>query len=779
MIIKTIKKIRSKMIKELRFVLRNKSLIYTIILITIGVIFYILPSSFANLTPVNSIELYSKNTSFENNEPSSWKITKSVKWIGKKEAKITIDVDSILKEEERNLDVIFVLDTSGSMTGKRIESLKRDTVNLTEKILRNKNNRVSLITFDSYSEILSELTNDQDNIIGKLNDLTANWTTNYYQALLNVEKVLKNYEYNENRDCIVLFLTDGYPNEDTPNEVAQYKNLKKLYPYLNINAVQYEMGNKIFDEIKKISDTQYIADTNTLADTLLEAVVTPKTYDKFKIEDYVETDYFYVEEKSISISQGNFNLDMNKQKISWDINNYKTGSQISMTFKIKLKDNLNITNRIFPTNKEIEINSILDSDTEHIISNATPILADNYKVIYEANAPGGCNVTDYPKSVNKSVFETVEISDDKFQCPGYQFKGWTIKSEEAVRINSDYFIMPESDVTIRGNWSKLTINKKSDGTVYEHKTSIMKSVSYRYNKELWKYSGSITKIVIEPELHSIPEAIAEFDISSNGNGGVMAYIVQNQADSTTHTAYIQGDGKIMANANSNYLFCEFYKLEYIEGLSYLDTSNVTSMLDLFYDCRKLKELDLSSFDTSNVTTMENIFCECCELISINLKGFDTSKVHTMKSMFYDCCSLTNLDIANFDTSNVTNMHGMFTDCKNLVTLNVSNFDTHNVTSMRSMFYGCYNLTDVDMANFDTYSVTDTWNMFYGAGYIRTTINVTSSNSFNFVDMFSRAATSSDALITLNYTAAASDIVDSMIGTKASNSHVVKGSLITI
>ena len=51
---------------------------------------------------------------------------------------------------------------------------------------------------------------------------------------------------------IVLFLTDGYPNKDTPNQIAQYQYLKQEYPYITINAIQYEMGNAILILSKKL-----------------------------------------------------------------------------------------------------------------------------------------------------------------------------------------------------------------------------------------------------------------------------------------------------------------------------------------------------------------------------------------------------------------------------------------------------------------------------------------------------------------------------------------------
>ena len=119
-----------------------------------------------------------------------------------------------------------------------------------------------------------------------------------------------------------------------------------------------------------------------------------------------------------------------------------------------------------------------------------------------------------------------------------------------------------------------------------------------------------------------------------------------------------------------------------------NTSNVTSMDSMFYQCSCLTSLDLSGFDTSKVTNMENMFSSCPGLTSLDVSGFDTSKVISMKNMFSSCPGLTSLDVSGFDTSKVTNMQNMFYGCKSLTSLDLSGFDTSKVTNMVNMFKGC-------------------------------------------------------------------------------------------
>ena len=97
-----------------------------------------------------------------------------------------------------------------------------------------------------------------------------------------------------------------------------------------------------------------------------------------------------------------------------------------------------------------------------------------------------------------------------------------------------------------------------------------------------------------------------------------------------------------------------------------NTSNVTSMYEMFRNCINLQSLDLSNFDTSNVTDMSYMFTFCINLQSLDLSNFDTSNVTDMSGMFNYCSKLQSLDLSNFDTSNVTTyMFDMFYDCNNL------------------------------------------------------------------------------------------------------------------
>ena len=194
--------------------------------------------------------------------------------------------------------------------------------------------------------------------------------------------------------------------------------------------------------------------------------------------------------------------------------------------------------------------------------------------------------------------------------------------------------------------------------------------------------------------------------------------------------------KSFANARptSTYLwFMGMRNLTSIEGIYYLNTSEVTNMYGMFLYCENLTSLDVSSFDTRNVTDMYCMFAYCENLASIDVSNFSTEKVTNMSCMFLKCEKLTSLNISNFDTRNVTDMSEMFSCCSSLTTLNVSNFDTRNVTDMPWMFYDCKSLTSLNVSSFNTEKVTNMCCMFYWCENL-TSLDVSNFDTRNVTDM---------------------------------------------
>ena len=140
-----------------------------------------------------------------------------------------------------------------------------------------------------------------------------------------------------------------------------------------------------------------------------------------------------------------------------------------------------------------------------------------------------------------------------------------------------------------------------------------------------------------------------------------------------------------------------------------------------------KKFDLTKYDTSQLTTMANLFNSCSSLVSMDLSEVDTTKITSMNAMFTSCISLTSVDLSNIKgnititgifsacpkltTINWNNCNiitdgigTMFNGCSSLTSIDLSHVSTNNPTQIRNMFKGCTNLVNVDISHFDCSNV---------------------------------------------------------------------------
>ena len=140
-------------------------------------------NTLAEDVPVPSVEIFSGNTSYGNSNPGAWKVTKSAKWTDMSKAQITFEVDSVLKyDAENKLDVVMVIDNSESMWGDKMEQVIHDAAELTESVLSDPANKISLITFNSEATVLSGLTNDKNTLLNYIRNIGVINNTEYKNA---------------------------------------------------------------------------------------------------------------------------------------------------------------------------------------------------------------------------------------------------------------------------------------------------------------------------------------------------------------------------------------------------------------------------------------------------------------------------------------------------------------------------------------------------------------------------------------------------------------------
>ncbi len=701
---------------------------------------------------VESVDIYSENSDFSNNEAGAWHVKKSAKWIDANKARITFEVQTVIKTVNAHTDIVMVVDDSGSMTGEKIAKVRSDATELIDSLLSDANNRIALVSFGGDATILSSFTNDRDTLLASVNSFNAtSGMTNYYDGFLKAGSILEGYTQQPNRELIMLFLTDGLPNEDTPNEIGQYELLKSKYPYMTINGIQYEMGDTIIDYIKRVSDNQYLAYTTNLNNVLFEASVAPHVYEQFNISDFINDDYWQIDNiNSIRSNIGTVNLTYsgNTPKIEWNMDGVLlSGRSAKLTIDISLKDNLILNDdALLPTNKSEIITTVLsETADEEVTRTSTPVLRAKYKVTYEPNLPSDCASYSgtLPTEAYYGPMTTVELSDNVIGCDGYAFKTWEIVEGEPTILNNDYFKILDHDVVIRATWTKVSLEKTMDGTIHEEIVYAYLGNSKTINATFKRLSGqsnatystsntTIVAIKNATTMTSAQEAAAS--IISDSSSEVPIYAWYNSDDSTIYT-YSNADVWI-AKADMASAFSYFQSLANIDALVKWDVSNTTTMENAFMYTKITDVNALANWDVSSVTNMYRMFQDSSALADISgLAGWDISNVTNIGSMFQQA-KFTNIDaLANWNTSSVTNMGGLFAYTYNLQNIDgATNWNTASVTSMGSMFIesGITNINGA--ANWNTASVTSMYWMFYDAENLSNISGAANWNTSSVTDM---------------------------------------------
>ena len=130
----------------------------------------------------------------------------------------------------------------------------------------------------------------------------------------------------------------------------------------------------------------------------------------------------------------------------------------------------------------------------------------------------------------------------------------------------------------------------------------------------------------------------------------------------------------------------FVGTDFNGDISNWNTSNVTNMLRMFYNCRSFNQYKYIS--SWNVSSVENMFCMFNLCISFNqdISRWDISNVANVSCMFKSCEKF-NCDISGWDVSNVKDMKGMFYECE-LFNQDISSWDVLKVKNFKDIFLNC-------------------------------------------------------------------------------------------
>ena len=217
----------------------------------------------------------------------------------------------------------------------------------------------------------------------------------------------------------------------------------------------------------------------------------------------------------------------------------------------------------------------------------------------------------------------------------YRFVSWSTEPDGSgdtvnpakVRTDMDLYAQYEYDAVAEGTDGGVSWKLKNDGTFVLYPTNGV--------------SGTLASHHL---VHNV-----------DGDGYVDSYPQKagipwrDYASSVTRVIIKPG---VKANTYADCLFFNMNNCTEFSGLENLDVSSATTMFAMFYWCKSVVSLDLSSFDTSNLVDIEDMFGSCDNLSEINVSNWDTSNLVYLHNAFDDNPSLKSIDLSGWDTSKV-------------------------------------------------------------------------------------------------------------------------------
>lgn len=433
-----------------------------VLLVSVSIIVF--SNSFAVELPVPSVVYTSSAFDYDANEEGAWKITKYATWISKNKAMITYNLNTIAPENRSSTDYILVVD--GSLN-ERNSNFSSAIKTMLTNMFDNGRNRVALIGFNNTASLITDFSYDDTSLNVALDSfltesITAKKEISYYSAFSKIAEFMEGYTPEDAENVKVVFVTDGKPVIDSPKEVSIYQELKNNYSALSFLAIQYEMGDEVVQEIKNISDEQIVVNANNVWYVLSNIYFGQDYYDSFVLSDYFREPFKILNVKTIN---GTADI-LSDHSVEWNLmtSSFGAGGKASMTIYVEASSDYNIGD-ILPVTDTTFVNYSYNGGGDRLESIDTPTLATAFNVIYDANAPDSCTVTNMPSNTLTGIYDVVKPISQVPKCNGYSFKGWELVTDGIKTNNDGSFIMPYKNVTYRAKWSKVSLNKSLDGTL--------------------------------------------------------------------------------------------------------------------------------------------------------------------------------------------------------------------------------------------------------------------------------------------------------------------------
>ena len=252
----------------------------------------------------------------------------------------------------------------------------------------------------------------------------------------------------------------------------------------------------------------------------------------------------------------------------------------------------------------------------------------------------------------------------------------------------------------------VTITQNGSSTVTPDEGKVLSSVEINTNVAQAKYSPAFVSFRDCPEVF-IGNALLDLDTSNITQMSSMFYNCSSQ-DTLNANGAINNFSLDKVQTTSNMFYNSTLRNIDWSGKS---APNLTTMLSMHSNNLSLVTANYSNLDAPKLTNIGYMFEKDSYLTTANLSNIN-APLSSISSLFFGCKKLETINLENINTSEVLNMDSVFFNNTSLLTLDLSSFDTSKVTSMKSMFSNCASLRNLDIRNFDFTNVTSYTSMFY-------------------------------------------------------------------
>lgn len=190
-----------------------------------------------------------------------------------------------------------------------------------------------------------------------------------------------------------------------------------------------------------------------------------------------------------------------------------------------------------------------------------------------------------------------------------------------------------------------------------------------------------------------------FDVSNANDIGCALYGCTSLSDlrgiATWNTSNVQNMSTAFAGVPSNFQ----------TSITGWDTSAVKNMSWIFWGCTGLTSLDLSGWSTTSLAENENAFYQCTNLVNLDLPAsFVKATMTSLGQMFLECRSLKTIDTSDWNTSGLMSLNSLFYNCRSLQSIvAIDDWDTSSITEMDEAFVSCEAL-NADLSDWDVAKV---------------------------------------------------------------------------